>query len=163
MTTDDPTQDDDDQEPSALRARLAEEARARAEAQAELAALRTKDLFRDAGIDPSKPLHAAAMRGYEGELTGDAVRSYVAELGITADSAPAPAPQNPASADEQAALERMAQAGAGDGTPPPTPDERERLQKAMAEASMRGNIQEMDRLSEEFSRAGGFKVKSDFQ
>lgn len=162
MTTDDPTLDDDDQEPSALRARLAEEARARAEAQAELAALRTKDLFRDAGIDPSKPLHAAAMRGYEGELTGDAVRSYVAELGITAE-APAPPPQNPASADEQAALERMAAAGAGDGVPPPEPDRREQLRKQLAEASMRGDIQEMNRLSEEFSRAGGFKVKSDYQ
>ena len=65
------------------------EARATAgdEAVAELAQLRRELSFRDAGVDPSSKQGQYFMRGYDGEMTVDAIRAEAAELGLTGESA----------------------------------------------------------------------------
>jgi hypothetical protein len=147
------------EDPGRLR-QLVDEANARAaQAEADATQLRSREMFRDAGLDPSKPLHAAAMRGYDGTLDPDAVTEYVKGLGIT-ETAPPPAPV--ASQEEIDANNRMAQAAMGHGGPPPSPDRREQIAAQMADAHRRKLPKsEMDRLSEEYSRAGGFRVKVD--
>lgn len=156
---DDPNENQDD--PGRLR-QMMEDANARAAtAEAELAQTRSREMFRDAGLDPTKPLHAAAMRGYDGDLDPTAVQAYVADLGITEAATPPPPPVPVVGEDEQAANIRIANAAMGGGNPPPAPDRREQLRKDLETASRKGNIAEMDRLSQEFSRAGGFRVKDD--
>jgi hypothetical protein len=64
------------------------EARASAgdEAVAELAQLRRELSFRDAGVDPASKQGQYFMRGYDGEMTVDAIRAEAAELGLTGES-----------------------------------------------------------------------------
>lgn len=151
---------DQDHEASGLRAKLDEESRARIEAQNELAELKRREVFRDAGLDPSKKLHQAVIRGYDGEVTAEAVKSYVSDLDIAAPSeAPAPPPTAP---DDQAALVRIAEAAMGDGRPPPSPDRREELRKEIDAAAKRGaRKNEMDALLIQYSQAGGYQTAWD--
>lgn len=150
----------DEQEPSRLR-EMMEQANARAAAaETQLAELNRRELFRDAGLDLTNRQHQAFVRAYDGELDPDQVRNYVTELGVTRE---APAPQEPqVSAEEEAALTRMAEATREGSNPAPAPDRRAQLQEQLAQAARRGaSIQEIDRLSEEFSRAGGFRTTTD--
>jgi hypothetical protein len=64
------------------------EARATAgdEAVAELAQLRRELSFRDAGVDPNTKQGQYFMRGYNGEMTVDAIRAEAAELGLAGES-----------------------------------------------------------------------------
>ena len=66
------------------------EARAKAgdEAVAELAQLRRELSFRDAGVDPASKQGQYFMRGYDGEMTVDAIRAEAAELGLAGNSNP---------------------------------------------------------------------------
>ena len=56
------------------------------EAVAELAQLRRELSFRDAGIDPASKQGQHFMRGYDGEMTVDAIRAEATELGLTGES-----------------------------------------------------------------------------
>jgi len=103
------TPEDLQDDPQGLRAfaeRSAAEAR---EAQTKLAEMERREAFRDAGLDPQKPDHAAMIRGYDGDL-GD-VKSWVDSLGLNKQ----PEPEQDIPQDEQDALTRMASMPSGDG------------------------------------------------
>ncbi len=65
------------------RRELEDRAKAGDEAVAELAQLRRELSFRDAGVDPNTKQGQYFMRGYDGEMTADAIRAEAAELGLT--------------------------------------------------------------------------------
>ncbi len=150
----------DDQEPGRLR-QMYEEAQARAAAaDSELAQLRAREAFRDAGLDLANKQHAAFVKAYDGEITTEAVRNYVNDLGINETPPEPPAP--PVPQDEQDTLVRIAEAARDQGGPPPQPDRRAQLAVEMeAAANRRAPKSELDRLSEEYSRAGGYRVSTD--
>lgn len=104
-------QDDD---PRGLRDFAERANREASEAKSELADLRRREAFRDAGLDPTNPVHAAVVKGYDGDLDG--VKEFVTGLGLT-NSAPPPVPT-----DEQDALNRIANIPTGDGGSDPNPD-----------------------------------------
>ena len=64
------------------------EGRAKAgdEAVVELAQLHRELSFRDAGVDPVSKQGQYFMRGYEGEMTVDAIRAEAAELGLSGET-----------------------------------------------------------------------------
>lgn len=83
-----PVEDDDDQEPEGislsrddLRA-LREKARAADEAQSRLAELERKVLFSEAGIDLSSKSAQYFAKGYEGEMSVDAIKAEAQEVGL---------------------------------------------------------------------------------
>lgn len=61
---------------------LEKAAKAGAEAQAELVAVRRELAFRDAGINPTDPQAKYFMKGYDGEVTVDAIRAEAAVIGL---------------------------------------------------------------------------------
>ena len=65
------------------RRELEDRAKAGDEAVAQLAQLQRELSFRDAGVDPSSKQGQYFMRGYDGEMTVDAIRAEAAELGLT--------------------------------------------------------------------------------
>jgi hypothetical protein len=155
---------DQPQDPGHLRQMYEAEAQARAAAEAELTALRSESMFRAAGLDPGNKLHAAAMRGYDGEMNADAIGSYVGDLGLNQPPPPQAAPQEPlaAPADDLMALTRMAEA-ARDAQMQRTvePERAKQIRAEMEVASRRGDMAALDRLSIELSRANGFTTKWD--
>lgn len=82
------------------------EARAKAgdEAVAELAQLRRELSFRDAGVDPSSKQGQYFMRGYDGEMTADAIRAEAAELGLTGQPVQTQQPQVDFGAEQRIAM-----------------------------------------------------------
>ena len=81
-------EDNDDQEPEGislsrddLRA-LREKARAADDAQAKLAELERKVMFSEAGIDLSTKNAQYFTKGYEGEMTVDAIKAEAEEMGL---------------------------------------------------------------------------------
>ena len=155
----------DPQEPGRLRDMYEQAARERAEAQAELAKLKSRELFRDAGFDLNSRQHQAFLRGYDGDLTAEAVTQYADELGLhqppaePKETAPTGPPR-----DEQDALERIANAAMEANVIPPQPDERERLRREMEDRARHGATkQELDNMSEQFTRAGGYRTLGDWE
>lgn len=73
---------------------LEKAAKAGAEAQVELAAVRRELAFRDAGIDPTVPQAKYFMKGYDGEVTVEAIRAEAATIGLIGQQSTAP-PPNP--------------------------------------------------------------------
>lgn len=114
MSQVDPTLDDLQDDPRGLRDYAEREAQRANAATTELADLRRKDAFRDAGLDPTNPLHSAVISGYSGELTG--VKDFVSGLGLTSSTAE---PTPPIPTEEQEALNRVASMPSGDGGSPP--------------------------------------------
>lgn len=80
----------------------------------ELAELRRKDAFRDAGLDPTNRQHAIYMKAYDGDLEPTKIRQQATDDGFLGDPAP-PAAQ--ASPEEQAGFGRIGEATAGGGAP----------------------------------------------
>jgi len=82
------------------------EARANAgdEAVAELAQLRRELSFRDAGVDPNSKQGQYFMRGYDGEMTADAIRAEAAELGLTGQPVQTQQPQVDFGAEQRIAM-----------------------------------------------------------
>ena len=82
------------------------EARAKAgdEAVAQLAQLQREVSFRDAGVDPSSKQGQYFMRGYDGEMTADAIRAEAAELGRTGQPVQAQQPQVDYGAEQRIAM-----------------------------------------------------------
>lgn len=107
---------DEDQStgPKQLRDALDREKQRAAAAEAELTQLRRDAAFRDAGVDLTNPLHAAAARGYDGNLEG--ITDWAHNLGLTHSES---APQVPD--QERLTLERIASASGGDGGSAPAP------------------------------------------
>jgi hypothetical protein len=117
MTSIDPSLNDvPDDDPRGLRDYAQREADRARHAETELADLRRQSAFRDAGLDPSDPLHAAVIHGYTGDVSG--VGDFVSTLGLTNSNQPPPIPPN-----EQEALTRAAGLASGDPAPPNTEDD----------------------------------------
>lgn len=97
------------------------EARATAgdEAVAELAQLRRELSFRDAGVDPASKQGQYFMRGYDGEMTVDAIRAEAAELGLTGESNTPPVQTAP---DFDYGAEQRIAMAADDAGPVTNPD-----------------------------------------
>ena len=53
------------------------------ELEAQIQQLHRKDVFRDAGLDPSNRMTEYFMKGYEGELTVEAIQAEAASTGLT--------------------------------------------------------------------------------
>ena len=51
--------------------------------EAEIQQMRRKDVFRDAGLDPSNRMTEYFMKGYEGELTVEAIQAEATSTGLT--------------------------------------------------------------------------------
>jgi hypothetical protein len=149
----------DQQDPGRLR-QLIEEANARAaKAEADAAALKAKDVFRDAGLDPNKPLHQAVMKGYDGEMDTAAVKAYVADLGMNDNTPSPPPPQAPAmDPAEVAALNAMDDAQRGSGAPALEPDQREKLRQELEDLPWNAPPSQRNELLMRYSEAGGYKV-----
>lgn len=115
MTSTDPSLNDvPDDDPRGLRDYAEREAKRANEAHQELADLKKKDAFRDAGLDPTNPLHSAVIAGYDGEI--GQVGDFVTGLGLTNSNNTPPAPAIPDT--EREALERAANLTSGDPAPP---------------------------------------------
>lgn len=84
------------------------------EAKTALADLQRREAFRDAGLDPTNPVHAAVLKGYDGDLDG--VKDFVSGLGLTQNQPP-PIPE-----PEREALERIGGIPSGDGGANPNPE-----------------------------------------
>jgi len=89
MTEEMPTEDETVSQESKPNWRRDMEARAKAgdEAVARLAQLEREVAFRDAGVDPANKQGQYFMKGYEGEMTVEAIRLEAAELGLIGASA----------------------------------------------------------------------------
>ena len=120
MTEDMPTEADAVSQESKPNWRRDLESRAAAgdEAVAELAQLRRELSFRDAGVDPNSKQGQYFMRGYDGEMTVDAIRAEAAELGLTGESQTPPVQTAPV---DYGAEQRIAMA-ADDAGPVTNPD-----------------------------------------
>jgi hypothetical protein len=150
--------EDSEEEPSALRRQLEEQATRAAEAQAKLAVLERKDAFRDAGLDPANKQHQAFIKAYDGDISPEAVQNYVAELGIERHPSAqvAPVPQ-----EERDTVARITEASNGEGQPPPETDREKEIRVEMEVAARRGDNAALDRLASELTRVRGFKTFND--
>ena len=90
----------------------------RDEAITRAAAAERKLAFLEAGIPPNK-LGELFMKGYDGEVTPDAIRTSAAEYGIMGGQQTGQGGQSGPSADD---MERMRQIAAAGGAPPPAPN-----------------------------------------
>jgi len=97
---------------------LENRAKAGDEAVAELAQLKRDLSFRDAGVDPSSKQGQYFIRGYEGEMTVDAIRAEAVELGLVGESNTLASPAPPI---DYGAEQRIAMA-ADDAGPVANPD-----------------------------------------
>ena len=106
MTENTPTEADAVSQESKPNWRRDLESRATAgdEAVAELAQLRRELSFRDAGVDPNSKQGQYFMRGYDGEMTADAIRAEAAELGLTGQPVQTQQPQVDYGAEQRIAM-----------------------------------------------------------
>lgn len=84
----------------------------------QLAQIQKERAFEKAGIDPDDPKASYFVKGYEGDLTAEAVKAEAVKVGILAAETPAEAPAE--TPDGQAALgaqQRIIDAAAGAVTP----------------------------------------------
>jgi ribosomal protein L12E/L44/L45/RPP1/RPP2 len=121
-----PDEDPDDQtndptESNAVKALRAENKRLKAqlkqaEPDVDVDTLKRENAFLKAGIKPDDPKAKYFVRGYDGELTADAILAEAKAAGIIAEPAPAPAPngaQAQAGPGPEAAADETASALAG--------------------------------------------------
>lgn len=106
--------DADDERPNTVTLRRAEirslekKAKERDELASKLAALENRQTFIEAGIDPKNAQHGYFMKGYDGEMTVEAIKAKATEAGFL--SAPAPDPEQTANLE---AAQRVASAASG--------------------------------------------------
>lgn len=86
------------------RRELEDRAKAGDEAVAQLAQLQREVSFRDAGVDPNSKQGQYFMRGYDGEMTADAIRAEAAELGLTGQPVQTQQPQIDYGAEQRIAM-----------------------------------------------------------
>ncbi len=157
---------EDSQEPSRLRELLENEAALRQHAETELADLRRQAAFRDAGLDPQNKLHQVAMKGYDGDLTSEAVNSWVDDLGLKTPAV-APLPETPpplpppVPLGQQEALTRIAEAARDSMTTDIAPDQEKRIRDEMAQAARKLDNTRLDQLAEELTRTRGYQSLND--
>ena len=112
--------DDDDEQDKPAKLRDHEKAQARRIKELEANELKAVEAIRklaflEAGVDINSPTAKWFVKGYDGEITADAIRAAGQEAHLIA----AP-PKDPAAEDERAAAMRVAEAGrVGEGAPAP--------------------------------------------
>lgn len=121
MTTENDAQtpnanDGNEQEPEHIRT-LREKAKEADQLRSQLAELNRREAFRDAGINPGDSKMSYFIKGYEGELTPDAIRAKAIEDGFLADA------EAEARNAELEGHERMDATAAGTQTQTPKGDE----------------------------------------
>ena len=115
-----PDEDDDNEEPGAVSLsrddlrQLREKARSADEAQTKLAELERKVLFSEAGIDLSNKGGQYFAKGYEGELTVEAIKAEAEEVGLFQRKAPS---TSGVPKEEMARHQQMSRTTAGGGDP----------------------------------------------
>lgn len=113
--SDDLTPDENEpQEPRGLRAQLEAEQKARRESEARLAELERKAAFAEAlGPKLSEPWAKFFTKGYDGDLTPDAIRDEATKAGfLPAEGTPAPQPEAQPTPQVDPALQQIAQMSA---------------------------------------------------
>lgn len=106
--------------------KLREKARKHDEMEAKLQAMERKELFRDAGVNPSDAKFKYFVKGYDGEMTVEAIQKEAAEAGLITLE-----PENPPA--EVEAHQKIDQAGAG-ATPSGKVDALEKLKGSEAKS-----------------------------
>lgn len=108
---------------------LEAKARQAEELAAKLATMERNEAFRSAGLDPADKRASYFVKGYEGDLTPEAIKAAATEAGFIAD----PAQQQPAGEQGRQfvpdSMERIFAASAG-SQPPQAADWREALYEA---------------------------------
>jgi hypothetical protein len=115
------------------------EARAKAgdEAVAKLAQLERELSFRDAGVNPGTKQGQYFIKGYDGELTVDAIRAEAAELGLIGGGAS----QTPQPQIDYGAEQRIAQA-ADDAGPVASPELIDLIRRTSNEEELRALVEQ---------------------
>jgi len=124
----------------------ATQAEARAsELEAELTALKRTEAFREAGINPADPRQSYFVKGYDGEINAEAIRTSALEAGFidansTAEAAatdqPQVAPETVTYREELLAQQRVADAGF-QGQPVESPDLQARIRATRSPEELR--------------------------
>jgi hypothetical protein len=105
----------DEQPDNANIRQLREKAKRADELEAQLAAMQRNEAFRSAGLDPADKKASYFVKGYEGDLTPEAIRAAASEAGfIQAEQAQPPAQQS----HVPDSMERLFAASAGSAAPP---------------------------------------------
>lgn len=121
-------EDDDFQDRNPLRKvnkEMEKELKALRKEREELLAAKKENTFIKAGIDPTDARFKYFLKGYDGDLTPEAIREAAIEAQLIAP----PSPVN-ATSDEQAAWSRTAQVAAGSQTAQPPIDWQARIDAA---------------------------------
>jgi len=132
--------DDDEDRPNTITLKRSEirslekKAKERDELASRLAALENQQTFIEAGIDPKNAQHGYFMKGYDGEMTVDAIKAKATEAGFL--SAPAPSQEQTQNLE---AAQRVATAASG-ARPESAPTE-ESIRAEMNAALMEGGTE----------------------
>lgn len=102
------TDDDKPQRTDAEWATLRREKKAREKAEKELADMKKQVAFTKAGIDPDDPKARYFVKGYDGDMTAEAIRAEAVKAGFISET-PEPEPDQ----SGVKAQERISAAGAG--------------------------------------------------
>lgn len=135
MSDFDSENEQDTEEPRGLRKQIEEQAAKAREAEARAAAAERELAFAKAGLPLSDPKMSYFVKGYDGELTPDAIKAAAESAGFL-NSAPPPAPEVPA---EELAQHQQAANLAASGTVGP-PDENAEYLAALNAARSKDEI-----------------------
>jgi hypothetical protein len=137
-------EEQDGRNPVRDRMKLLEAENAELRAQAESAASAARELaFVKAGIDPELPISKYFVKGYEGELTADAIREAGIEAGLLKDT------QAESIRQEAGTWNRTNQIAAGSDSEPPV-DFVQRISQAKSQAEVEKLLAEAQAQSEAF-------------
>jgi len=139
MTDPTPTETEDSAHTEAApnwRRELEARAKRADELETELGALKRREVFRDAGLNVSDKMTDYFMRGYEGDLTVEAITAEAASAGLTAERQPEDPAVNAGAGGEQ----RIA-AAADDAGPVTDPDLNTLIRQTTNEAELRTLIE----------------------
>ena len=113
------------------RRELEDRAKAGDEAVARLAQLERELSFRDAGVDPRSKQGQYFIKGYDGELTVEAIQAEAAELGLVGGGASSPEPQIDYNAEQRIAM------AADDAGPVTSPELNDLIRRTSNEEELR--------------------------
>lgn len=134
----DNTTDERDEDKPNWRRELEAKARRADDLEVKLAAMERREAFREAGLDLSKPAIGYFVKGYEGDLTPEAIKAAATEAGFLADEKPPVNGEEGEPHPAQPVLDQITDA-AGAATPGSL-DVRAELEKAYEEAGMEGML-----------------------
>lgn len=115
-------------------------------AKKELESYKRRDAARSAGLDPDKPLVGMFLKGYDGELTADAIKDAAAEVGLIDATATPTGDQSDEKPPEHPAQGQMDAIGEAAGAPTPTGvDTAAELAKAYESGGVEGLLDQVEK------------------